>query len=217
MLALSTLLLLSCDGGGDTEIQETDTGTTECQDNPDASVPEDYRCLWEITYSGCITSKGGDGKQLYYLMEGDVDAEGNITGASQIWWFYPDDWNATDCVDTVSLTGRPIVTDLERLGCASCEEAYEVTREVTTNNCNIGYNVLFAEDQDGLHQTLLFDTKTTDGAPNEDGKMLVFQRAADDKGNVSTKEYARGTLIPSGAEHGPPYHFTWLGSACRSR
>ena len=145
-----------------------------------------------------------------------MDASGNISGESRIWWFYPDDWNATDCVDTVSLTGTPVVTDLERLGCSQCEEAYEVTREVTTDNCNLGYNVLFNEDEDGYYQTLLFDTKTPDGQPQEDGNILVFHREVSDKGE-STKEYARGTMTPEGAEHGPPYTFTWLGSVCRSR
>ena len=217
-LALATLLLVSCDGATDTETQDTeDTGTAECSDNPDASVPEEYRCLWELSYSGCTTSRGGAGKQVYYLMEGRVEADGSISGESRIWWFYPDEWVATDCVDTVSLTGQRVVTDLERLGCGQCEEAFEVTRAVTQDSCSLGYNVLFEEDEDSiLHQTLLFDTHTSNGDPNEEGKVLVFHRTTSDQG-VSTKEYARGNIVPDGAEHEAPYTFTWLGSRCMSR
>jgi len=221
-LALPALLLIpaltACDGSQDTEDTDPDTDSpVQCADNPDASVPEEYRCLWESTYSGCTTSRGGEGRQIYYLMEGEVDAEGNITGSERIWWFYPDQWAATDCVDTISMSGGPITTDLERLGCGECEEAYEVRREVTVESCQLGYNILFEEDDDGLHQTLLMDTKTPDGQPQEDGNILVFQRTSTDGGGMKTEEYARGTMVPTGQEHGPPYTFSWLGSACLSR
>lgn len=219
LLTLAGLGLAASCGGDEPSVDPTDGGGGGggCANNATADVPEAYRCLWEGNYEGCTTSQGRQGRQLYWVIDGQVDADGKITGSERVWWFFPEEWNTDDCVDTLSLDGQEIVTDLERLGCATCEEAYSTVREVQTNNCNLGYNLLFDEDEEGLKQTLLFDTLTPNGEPNEDNKILVLHRTTDENGSTSTKEYARGNMTPEGAEHAAPYSFTWVGSACRGR
>lgn len=221
MTRLSALIVIATlIGCGGEEAVETDPGggPTGCANNPEADVPEEFRCLWEVNYDGCTTSKGRQGRQLYWKMTGEVDAEGNITGEEQIWWFFPEEWKTPDCTDVLSIEGQALQTDLEQLGCGTCEEGYETRRAVTENTCNLGYNLLFEEDSTGLKQTLLFDTKTSNGDPNEDNKILVLHRTKDrQSGALKTEEYARGNMQPLGETHGAPYSFTWLGSACQER
>ena len=220
VLAAVLLVSLVACAGGDTDPSDTDDDTTpgsQCQDNPDVAVPEDRWCLWEPYYSGCVTSRGVDARQVYWQMEGSISEDGTFTGTEQFWWFFPDDWNATDCSDTMTVTGTRVTTDLAQLGCETCEEAYQLTREVTDDGCALGYGNLYAEDQDGYKQLILVDTKTSNGEPNEENKILVLYRATGDNGGESTEEYARGNMEPSGDEHGPPYTFTWEGSSCLAR
>lgn len=208
------LALAACTGSDETDtVDETDTSDASCTEHP--LIPEDKACLWAATEDGCTTGEA-PANQLRYLFEGEIDADGNFSGVETVWWFFPMPGFEDDCIDRIEVTGRRLYTDPSTLGCAGCEEVYEVDRVKIEDNCAMGYSFLFPEDQDGLHQTLLLDTMTANGEPQDGGNVLVMHREPGQNG-VSTREYARGTYTPLGAEHAPPATIAWEGARCRSR
>jgi hypothetical protein len=182
-------------------------------------MPEAYECLWSD--DGCTTNTGAKGNQIYWQFEGRVEADGTLAGTETFWWFFATDGIEEDCVDKLEVTGKRRVTDPDLLGCSTCEEVYDVQKVESPENdltCRGGYNLFFDQDRSTFSHTILVDTKITDGSPNENGKTLVLHLKKDPRsGQYAIEEYARGNLVPDGAEHGPPGAYTWLGSKCQSR
>ncbi|MFT7522146.1 MAG: hypothetical protein ACI9MC_004298 [Kiritimatiellia bacterium] len=210
-LLLPLLLCLPACKSDETDT-DTDVGTdTEFVCHP--NVPEEYCFLWNS--DGCKNDRGGPANQGYYTFEGESDADGNFEGVETIYWFFPQEGWDEDCVDKMKVTGTRLLTDPALLGCVGCEELYTVRREMVQQECAIGYNMLYQEDDDGYFSTLLFDTLNASGDPNEDDKMQVLHRKVNNQNqSLSTKDYARGHIQPLGDTHAPPAKYDWVGSKC---
>ena len=217
---VSLVALAACAGDEPADTTGVDD-TNDIVDDSHPLVPDEFKFVWNT--DGECSNEWGSGDQMYMIFEGRVDAAGNFSGTEQVWWFFADEPDENDCVDTFELTGTALVGDPASLGCSSCEEFYRVTRTLTTDNCNSRqYNRVYREDDSGgLYQVLMIDTKNEfNDQPNENDKIGVFHESW----NILRKEYETslyaaddGSLIvPSGEEFGPPADYKWIGNRCHA-
>jgi hypothetical protein len=215
---LTVLLLCGLVACGTDETASTDDTDAVVDDGTHPLVPDEFKALWNT--EGSCKTEFGDGDQMYMIFEGRVEADGTLTGTERVWWFYADEPESKDCVDTFALSGVALAGEPAALGCTSCEEFYQTRRTLTEDTCRQRYNRVYREDDDGLYQRLMFDTLNEfNDQPNEDDKIGVFHEEKDffSSGYV-TKLYAAETgskIIPDGEVFGPPATYKWIGRRCQ--
>ncbi|MFK7930367.1 MAG: hypothetical protein AB8H79_19420 [Myxococcota bacterium] len=218
ILGVLFLSLSACTGDVTDGSDGTDGTDTNIDDGTHPLVPEEYKFLWNT--DGECSTEFGDGNQMYMIFEGRLEADGSLTGTEQVWWFYADQGQEEDCVDTFELTGTRLSGSAESLGCVGCESFYQTRREITENNCRARYNGVYQSDDDGLYQRLMLDTLNEfNDQPNENNKVAVFHEERNwQGGGTSAKLYAGedGSLLdPDTAVHDAPADIRWIGSRCQ--
>ena len=140
LLALLTLPLAACEGGGEKQGDDT-AGTTE--DYAHAIVPEEYRGSWDVESANC------DDAIYYWAFEGSIDDNGNFEGTESWYWFFNDDGamgGLDDCVDAFNTEGQEEDTRLET-PCFSCDREFTATWTLGETQCSWdGYENMFDND-----------------------------------------------------------------------
>ena len=217
----TSLVLLALLTGCAGEKTDATDGATDDSDTIDDGtpplVPEEFANLWNT--SGECSNEFGDGDKMYMVGEARAEADGSFTATEKVWFFYADEPNSEDCVDTFELSGNAVFGDPGELGYVSAEEFYDVRREFVENNCNERYNRIYRSDDDGLYQRLMIDTLNEfNDQPNENSKISIFheERNFFGEGYVS-KSYAQengSKITPDGETYGPPASYRWIGTRC---
>jgi len=218
MLRAASLILLLATGCSSDPTDATEDTDTVVDDGTHPLVPEEFELLWNT--SGECSNEFGDGDQIYVIGEATVDEAGHLTATERVWWFYADQPNEADCVDTFSIEGDALQGDPSQLGYAGGEEIYDVRREFVETNCGERYGRIYRSDDDGLYQRLMFDTLNEfNDEPNEDDKLGVFHEERDYFGEgYVTKIYANepgSVVIPKTETHGAPADYRWIGKRCQ--
>ncbi len=216
--------LASCAGDKEEADDPTDSGSptdsgaaSDLWDgaNCPPEVPEEYQMLWDCKASQC----GGD-DILYHRATGTSDADGNFDVVEQWFIFRPSGDDVDYCVEDFALTGDTSAYSVDTFNCVTCEEIYDITWDMETdNNCGLKWGSLFfgedGEDWDPPYNgVMLFDTHNSFGDRNPDDAMLVYGYPI--RGNsyydVHAGDYGRGTASPTSDADGPPETYEWSSS-----
>ncbi len=183
------------------------TGSTTGDGCPD-EVPEEYRYLWDCHATTC-----DGGTKVYHIGEGSSDASGNIT-TSERWFMFES--SGLTCIETFDINGTASPYDPETFKCATCEEIYEVTWQMTSgNDCGLLWGYTFIGDKSvekgPFNGFLMFDTHNAFGDRNEDDGMLVVTAmlTTDQSAYYQDRDYGEGTASPTSGTDGPPEAYVW--------
>jgi hypothetical protein len=171
---LPLLFALACTGGTDGEDSAAISEPGALDD-----IPSDITAGWDVNSVGCP-----EGATAYWYFEGEITADAEIHGTESWYWFFPDDGDATDCVDSFKLDGKEAATPVPDDPCYSCDRDFTADYVLDTMTCNWdGYeSLLDNDDQDRIEEeeyklALMFDTDPLSG---EEGAVNVWTFFQDD-------------------------------------
>ncbi len=203
MLRALPLLLVACTGapaGSDDKSGTDDTGEL----GPNPIVPEGYELLWDLDASSCEDADS----IVYFLFNGAIDEEGNLSGEEGWYWFHKTEGWEGDCKDTFQVTGVEGELGWSTSPCSGCDREFLVEWELPESECGYGYESMFDDDsKDRIDDELyvgdiLLDTLSPSGNVNEN--MLVFAYFQDDQDEYTyiPRTDSRGEYYPDeGADY----------------
>ena len=216
------LFALACFKAGDDGPIAGDSGSSgDSGELVHPNVPEDKWGIWQ--HEGC--NDGAD-TIVYIVADGDTDADGNLTLEEKWYWFFDDSSWDDDCIDTLTYTGERVSTSTHHsFEATESEEGYSGTVKKTDDQCpQMNYLSTFKHpdaddfeygDTMKMNFWTFYDTLTPSGNPNWENAFLVFMYfGSSSEVSWGSTDYGRGTITPSGDEHGPPANYTYETSIC---
>jgi hypothetical protein len=204
-LFLPLVLLAACTDGGESGNSD-DTGEAGAL----SDIPADITAGWDVESVGCP-----EGATAYWYFEGEITADAEIHGTEAWYWFFPDEGDATDCVDRFALDGVEEPTPVPDDPCLSCDRDFTAHYVLDSTECNWdGYeSLLDNDDTDRIEEeeyvlALMFDTDPLGG---EEGEVNVWTFFRDDTSNRTYNDHGinDGFFVPDDGMDGPG-KMTWV-------
>lgn len=190
--------LAACDAAA------TDTAGGDTAEDPYA-IPEDYRDQWDVEAVSCP-----EGALGYWTFDGEISG-GTLEGQERWFWFFPDEGDGTDCVDTFDLVAEEKATPVDPDPCYSCDRDFAGTYDLAEKTCNWnGYeNLLDNDDTETVDDesykiALMFDLDRYDGVETD---VWSFIRDPEQVSQYNDRETAKGEW--SGADKDADGHLRW--------
>ncbi len=161
------------------------------------AIPEDITAGWDVESVGCPA-----GATAYLYFEGEITTDAELRGTESWFWFFPDDGDATDCVDSFRLDGEEEPTPVPDDPCYSCDRDFTVDYVLDSMTCAWdGYeSLLDNDDQDRIEEeeyelALMLDTDPLSG---DEGDVNVWTFFQDDSSNRTYHDHGvnEGVFVP---------------------